>query len=59
MSNLLKSLIQLFIKNPKKDVWRHFSATAKQDKSGHWRYHVYLDGKPAKEEMTTEFWFKQ
>lgn len=53
----LKRIVQLFVKKPEKE-WRHFSATAKQDKSGHWRYHVYLDGKLAKEEITSSFWFK-
>ena len=39
--------------------WRFFVATSKKDESGHWRYHIYLDGKLAKEEMTVKFWFNE
>lgn len=52
-----KNLLKRKSKTERK--WRYFVATSSKDESGHWRYHIYLDGKLAKEEMTFEVWFNE
>lgn len=43
----------LGIKKPK---LRHIACVSKKDNSGRYRYHIYIDGKLAKEECTVSGW---
>lgn len=40
----------------RKIPWRHVTMVSQKDESGRYRYHMYIDGKLAKEEITFDCW---
>jgi hypothetical protein len=41
----------------KKGKWEFWACVAKKDKSGRYRYKLYKNGVPVKEELTWDWWY--
>ena len=54
--NIFKKIKSIFQKQ-NKAIWHKFDGVVKKDKSGRFRYYIYIDGKLAKMESTFSFWY--
>jgi hypothetical protein len=54
---MLKLIRKIFKIDTK--VWHHMRGLVKKDRSGRYRYFIYVDGKLVKENRNFSFWYQE
>lgn len=55
--NKIKNIFKKIF-NKKEYIWQDFHAVSQKDKSGRYRYYIYIDGKLAKTNFSFRKWLK-